>query len=677
MIQNTETNAVRTLTSDSDGRFSAPSLPVGHYSVTATKPGFESASKTGITLVVGQSAIENLALPVGQISQVVTVQEQQPVVNTTTEQTSGLVGEKQVKELPLNGRSYDELMSLNPGVVNYTSQKAGGVGSSNSSIGNMFSASGRRPQETVFLLNGIEYTSASEINLTPGGTSGQLLGVDAVREFNVLTDTYGAEYGKRPGAQVNIVTSSGTNQLHGTLYEFIRNSDLDARNFFDGASIAPFKRNEFGAALGGPIQKDKTFLFGNYEGFRQRLGLSNVTLVPDNASRAKAVPSVQNLLSLWPVQNGPELGGGVAESFNNPLQGIREDFGTTRLDHVFSSSDTLSGVYTIDDSSANTPTVNPLSSITESLREQVVSLEETHIFSPHVLNTARVGFSRGAFYFTSQAPDVPSWIEGAPIGAVVIGGGTASNSATQISNAGSNVASNTVAVRNLFTYQDQVDITLGPHHLQAGAWVQRIQSNDNFAQAQYGQASFSSLANFLAGNVSTFTAIPSPTALGWRSVEGAGYLQDTIKLRPNLEVKVGFRFESTDGWNESHGRASNYLFGPGGVIQTDPQIGTSVFTQNRAKFLPEPRLGIAWSPFASGNTVIHAGFGIYNALLDNLSYRLDQNAPFNTTLSLKNIPISSVHIVPGEQLPSGGTISPGGVQPDMYTPSVVTYTLEN
>ena len=675
-IQNVETNAVRTLTSDNDGRFNAPSLPVGEYSLTAAKSGFETASKTGITLVVGQSATENLTLSVGQINQVVTVEEQQPVVNTTTEQTSGLVGEKQVKELPLNGRSYDELMSLNPGVVNYSSQKAGGIGSSNSSIGNMFSASGRRPQETIFLLNGIEYTSASEINLTPGGTSGQLLGVDAVREFNVLTDTYGAEYGKRPGAQINIVTSSGTNQLHGSLYEFLRNSDLDARNFFDGASIAPFKRNEFGAALGGPIQKDKTFLFGNYEGFRQRLGLSNVTLVPDNASRAKAAASVRNLLSLWPVQNGPELGGGVAEAFNNPLQGIREDFGTTRLDHVFSTADSLSGVYTVDDSSANTPTVNPLSSISESLREQVVSVEETHVFSPRILNTARIGFSRGAFYFTSQAPDVPSWIEGAPIGAVVIGGGTASNSATQISNAGSNVASNTVAVRNLFTYEDQVDITLGAHHLQAGAWVQRIQSNDNFAQAQYGQASFSSLANFLAGNVSTFTAIPTPTALGWRSVEGAGYLQDTIKLRPNLEVKVGFRFESTNGWNESHGRASNYLFGPGGVIETNPRIGTSVFTQNRAKFLPEPRLGIAWSPFGSGNTVIHAGFGIYNALLDNLSYRLDQNAPFNTTLSLKNIPISSVHIVPGEQLPSGGTISPGGVQPDMYTPAVITYTFK-
>jgi len=686
-IRNAETNAVRTLTTDGDGRYSASSLPAASYSVSAQKAGFETAFKNGIAIVVGQTAIEDLTLPLGKFSQVITVTEEPPVVSLSTEQTSGLVGEKQVKELPLNGRSYDELMTLNPGIVNYTSEKAGGTGTSNSAIGNMFSASGRRPQESIFLLNGIEYTGASEINLTPGGTSGQLLGVDAVREFNVVTDTYGAEYGKRPGAQVNIVTSSGTNQLHGTIYEFLRNSALDGRNFFDGPSIPPFERNEFGGALGGPVQRNATFFFGNYEGFRQRLGLSNVTLVPDNAARSGLLvgpsgkpvglaPGVSELLSLWPVQNGPELGGGIAESFNNPLQRTQENFGTARIDHVFSSNDTLAAVYTVDDSGAHTPTVNPLSAITETLREQVISLSETHIFSPQVLNTVHFGFSRGAFYFGSQAPDVPSWVEGAPIGAVVIGGGTASNSATQISNAGTNVASNTVAVRNLFTYQDQVDINIGVHHLQAGAWVQRIQSNDNFAQAQYGQASFSSLTTFLQGTVSTFTAVPVPTALGWRSVEGAGYVQDTLKLTSKLEVKLGFRFESTNGWNETHGRASNYLFGPGGVIETEPRIATSVFTKNRAKFLPEPRVGLAWSPFGNNNTVIHAGFGIYNALLDNLSYRLDQNAPFNTTLSLKNLPVSSIHILPGQQLPSGGSISPGGVQPDMYTPSVVTYTLK-
>src|SRR5208282_5869379 len=147
-------------------------------------------------------------------------------------------------DLPLNGRSYDQLLTLNPGVVNYTSQRSGGIGTSNSAVGNMFAVSGRRPQENLFLLNGVEFTGASEINTTPGGTSGQLLGVDAVREFSVVKDTYGAEYGKRPGAQVNIVTASGSNEFHGDMYEFVRNSALDARNYFDQGAIPPFERNQ-------------------------------------------------------------------------------------------------------------------------------------------------------------------------------------------------------------------------------------------------------------------------------------------------------------------------------------------------------------------------------------------------------------------------------------------------
>ncbi len=263
----------------------------------------------------------------------------------------------------------------------------------------------------------MEYTGASLINNTPGGTSGQLLGVEAVREFNVVSDTYGAEYGKRPGGQVSIVTASGTNQLHGSVYEFLRNSALDARNFFDQGSIPQFQRNEFGVAVGGPIRKDKIFLFGNYEGYRQNLGLSDVTLVPDNASRAQAVASAAPLLALWPVQNGPELGGGIAEAFSHPLQRIREDFGTTRFDYNLSTNDALFGVYTVDDSAAQTPTVNPLSTVVESLREQVASVQEQHVFSPSLLNTARVGYSRASYFFTGTTPvNLPGWVAGAPSG---------------------------------------------------------------------------------------------------------------------------------------------------------------------------------------------------------------------------------------------------------------------
>ncbi|MBV8865885.1 MAG: hypothetical protein JO210_10870 [Acidobacteriaceae bacterium] len=411
--------------------------------------------------------------------------------------------------------------------------------------------------------------------------------------------------------------------------------------------------------------------------------------MPDNAVRAGYVPgangqltsvgvapSAAALLSLWPVQNGPSLGGGIGLAYSNPLQKIREDFGTTRADYNISERDTLFGVYTVDDSYANTPSVNPLSSVIESLREQVASVQEQHVFSPRVLNTARFGFSRAGYFFTGYTPvDVPGWVTGSPIGAVVIGGGTALNGASQISVGGTNAGSNLSAVRNLFTYDDHVAITRGMHQLEAGVWLQRIQANDDLAQYQYGQASFGSLTSFLRGTVSTFTVIPSPAPLGWRSLEAAGFVQDAIRPTRSLELRIGFRFESTDGWNESHGRGANYTF-PNGVIATNPRIANSVFTVNRAKFLPEPRFGFAWDPFGKSKTVINGGFGIYRMLLDNLDYRLDQTAPFNTTQTLKNVPLSQLHIVPGSELPSGGLISPSGIQPDAYTPTIVTWTFK-
>jgi hypothetical protein len=674
-VKNEETGAIRNATTDASGHYYISLLSVGKYEVAAEKSGFEREAQKGITLVVGQRANADFVLQIGKMNTSLQVTEQTPAVTVSTADVSGLVGERQVKELPLNGRSFDNLLTLNTGIVNVTAQRAGGIGTSASAVGNMFSVSGHRPEANLFLLNGIEYTGSSNINVTPGGASGQLLGVDAIREFELVKDTYGAAYGKRSGAQVSIVTTSGTNDLHGSTYEFLRNSALDARNFFDHGPVPPFRRNVFGGSLGGPIKKNKTFLFGNYEGFRQRLGLSNVTLVPDDASRARAAAGVQPLLKLWPVANGPELGGGIAVAYNNPKQAIREDFGTTRFDQTFSDKDSLAAVYTIDDSAANTPSVNPLSLVDLTLRSQVASLSETHIFTPNVINKATLGFSRAAYYFTGSTPvDVPGFIQGSPIGAITIGGSTALNSSSQISQGGTNGNSNLGSNRNLFTFTNQVLITHGIHLIDAGIWLQKLQSNDNLAANQYGQAVFSSLQSFLQGTVSTFTAIPTPTPLSFRSLEGAYYVEDTMKLRPSLEVRVGFRGEFTDGWNEVHNRSSNWAFDSNGVIQTTPSVGRSPFAVNRAKFLPAPRVSVAWSPF-SNKTVIRAGFGIYYSLNDSISYRLTQSAPFNSVMVLKNVPVSSIGIVPGAPLPAGSKISPAGVQPDLATPAVATYSL--
>jgi len=680
-IKNVETGAERNQVTDEAGRYEASALPVGRYEVRAEKAGFRSEERTGIPLALGQRETVDLVLPVGDVRQTVKVEAVPTAVAITTEDVSGLIGERQVKELPLNGRSYDQLMTLNPGVVNYTSQRAGGIGTSNSVVGNMFSASGHRPQENLYLLNGVEFTSASEINNTPGGVSGQLLGVDAVREFSVVKDTYGAEYGKRPGAQVNIVTASGTNDFHGNVYEFLRNSALDARNFFDHGSIPAFRRNVFGGSLGGPIRRDKTFLFGNYEGFRQTLGLSDLTLVPDAASRASAVASVQPLLALWPQPNGPELftstgaPSGIAEAFSNPLQRIRQDFGTVRLDQIFTDKDSFAAVYTVDDSEAHSPTSNPISLVDIFLREQVLSLSETHVFSENLLNKVTFGFSRGGFYFNGgTAVNLPGWIHPRqPVGAVVVGGGTTLNGASQITNGGTNAGSNLTAAHNLFTVSDQLTFSRGRHLVTLGAWLQRLQLNDSLVQDQYGQVSFSNLQTFLQGNVSTYTFAPSRTPLAWRSLEGSFYVEDTIRATSSLELRIGFRAESTNGWGEAHGRASNYAFDSNGVIVTQPLVGGSAFSVNNAKFLPAPRVAVAWSPFPSKKTVVRAGFGMYYALLDNLSYRLDQNGPFNSVFAVKNIPFSS--IAPDAAY-SGAKIIPSGVQPDLKTPAVLSWSLK-
>jgi len=694
-VKSSETGWIRTTSTGSDGRYLVLALPVGKHEVTVKANGFRRMSRTEIQLTVGLEARVDFQLDITGPETTIEVKGDVSLVNTSTADISGLVGERQVKDLPLNGRSYDLLMPLNPGIVNFTSQKTGGTGISNSTTANNFAVSGNRPQQNLFLLNGVEYTGAAENNMQPGGTSGMLLGVDAVREFNVQRDSYGAEFGKRPGGQVIIVTQSGSNQLHGALFEFLRNNALDAPNFFDQGDAPPFQRNQFGASLGGPIQKDETFAFGNYEGFRQHLHQTSAAFVPDLAARAAAVPSVQPLLNLWPTPTAadPDFPGvctppttlpsnacGIAEVFSSPLQKIREDFGTARVDHIFSQKDTLGAIYTVDDGDDFTATpLDPFSADVVKLREQVVSLEETHVLSPSLLNNARFGFSRAGYFFTGEptpgtpAANVPGFLLGHPVGAVVVGGSAASNPAATLGLAGSNNGSNLSIARNLFTFEDHLSWTRGHHQLNFGLWLQKFQSNETIALSQFGQATFTSVQTFLQGTASSFLFDPAPTELNWRSLLGAWYVEDVIRLKPSLTISLGFRDEFTTGWNEAHGRAANYFY-TNGVINSTPHIGGSEFSTNNAKFLPQPRLGVAWSPLGR-KTVIRAGFGMYNDLQDALGYRADQNAPFNPTYTIPNFAVSKFPIDPAAPVPATAKLVPGGVQPDLKTPTLISYSL--
>ncbi|HTB10754.1 MAG TPA: carboxypeptidase-like regulatory domain-containing protein [Bryobacteraceae bacterium] len=699
-VKSLETGATRVATTDDAGNFKVLSLPLGPQELKAEKTGFRTQIRTGIKLEVGQEAVVNLKLQVGDVVQEVTVSEAIPVVNTTTSSVSGLVGESAVKDLPLNGRSFDNLITLNPGTINYSSEKSLNTSTSN---GNTFSVAGRRPSDNLFLLNGIEYTGASQLAVTPGGVSGELLGIDAIREFNVLTDTYPAEYGKRSGAQVMVVTQSGTNVLHGSLFEFLRNSAMDARNFFDQGSAPPFRRNQFGGALGGPLKKNRLFLFGNYEGFRQALAVSNVSVVPDSEARQGSLPNAAGVyapvaslnpkilpyMSFWPQSNGAELlangiPSGTALGYYNPKENIREDFGTLRTDYLLRERDSLSAAYTIDDGNSLIPLADPLFGSTTTLRMQVASIEETHVFSPQMLNTLRFGFSRAAFsldstLLSSFSPSL-SFVTGEGPGGIVVGGGVTTTGLATITSAGPNNAAGVWNRRNLFTVTDSFQITKGRHQLNFGIWLQRMQDNEDTASRQLGVATFTSLTTLLQGTVSTFQVVPDANELGWRSLFGAWYAEDAIKLRRNLTLQVGIRHEFTTGYNEESGRAANYITDANGVLQTNPRVANSAFTQNNAKLLFAPRIGLAWDPFGKGKTAVRAGFGTYYSIIDALSFQLNSVPPYNGSVSYSNVSLfSTLPVTPGvapapqcsPTVPAPcTTFAPVGVQPNAKTPAV-------
>jgi hypothetical protein len=705
-VTNDETSATRTAISDESGNFSVLSLAPGPFEVRVEKNGFKASVRTGIHLQVAQQAVVNFRLEIGEFVQAVTVAEDVPVVNTTPSATSGVVGERELKDLPLNGRSFDNLIALNPGTINYSAMKSANTSTSD---GNTFSVAGRRTSENLFLINGVEYTGSSQLAISPGGVSGELLGIDAVREFNVLTDTYSAEFGKRAGAQVSVVTQSGTNLLHGTLFEFLRNSALDARNFFDRAAVPPFRRNQFGGALGGPVKKNKLFLFGNYEGFRQALALSSVSVVPDAQVRlglipnattgayappANVNPAMLSFFNLWPQANGPELlssgvASGNALSYNNPKENIHEDFGTARADYTIGERDSLSVAYTVDNGNSLIPQADPLFASSEALQSQVASIQETHVFSPRVLNVATIGFSRAEFNLGSvplaSFPSNQSFVTGGGPGGVVVNGGVTTTGISGITSAGPNNAAGSWNRRNLFTYADEVKATRGMHQISIGVWIQPIRDNEDSASRQLGQATFTSLTTLLQGTVSTFQVIPDPNELGWRSFEGAWYVEDSIRLRPNLTIRLGVRDEFTNGWNEKSGRAANYVTDANGVLETNVLVGNSAFTKNNAKHLFAPRVGLAWDPFGNGKTAVRASFGMFYSLIDDLSFLLNSLPPANGAVSIASTSLLSIipvkpGVMPAPQcsatvLPPCTTFAPQGVQPDAKTPAVNEWNL--
>lgn len=699
-VKSVESGASRTASTGPDGAYRFPSLPLGAQELKVEKQGFQTELRSGITLAVGQEAVFHFELKVGEVSETITIVEQTPVVNISPSPVFGMVGERNIKELPLNGRSYDNLISLNPSAINYTSLKSANT---TTSSGASFTVAGRRPQDNIFLVNGIEHTGASQLAVTPGGVSGSMLGIDAVREFNLLTDTYGAEYGKRSGGQVVVVTQSGTNQIHGSAFEFLRNSALDARSVFDQANVPPFRRNQFGGSLGGPIKKDRIFLFGNYEGYRQSLAVRSISVVPDELARQGLLPDasgvyrpVANLdprmlkyTALWPEPNGPQLlvngrPTGTRFAYYNPKNSVVEDYGTTRGDVNLTDNDRLSLAYTIDTGSNVLPLPDPLFAADLQLGSHVASVEEVHVFSPNLLNTLRLGFSRAAYNYDSATetrfPQELSFVRGGDPGNIVIGGGAVSSS---ITTGGGNINAGVWNRRNLFTLTDNVQFNKGIHQLSFGVWLQRVDDNEDIASRRLGSATFNSLTTFLQGQVTNFQILTQHNALSWGSLFGAWYAQDSIRLRPNLTLQIGLRHEFTTGWNEKHNRAANYIPDSNGVLLTEPRLGGSIFTQNRAKRLFGPRVSLAWDVFGDGKTAIRAGFGTFYTLIDAPSFLLSALPPYNGSAAFSGSLPDMLPIDLNAPIdPSCGPdvtgpcvrYAPQGLQADAHTPTVQSWS---
>ena len=704
IARHTDSGLTRTVQTNETGDYKMPSLPVGAYEVTANKVGFRQQARRGITLSVAQEAVVNLTLEVGELAEQVTVTEEAPLVNATLSSTSGLISEVQIKELPLNGRSFDQLLTLNVGTVDNRSNVNNGAWTA-------FSVAGKRPETNRFLMNGIDYvgTNGGGTYITPSGSSGQLLGVEAVREYNVLQHTYGAEYGKRAGAQVTVVSSSGTNQLHGDLFEYIRNSALDARNFFE-TDKGPFQRNQFGGALGGPLKKDKAFLFGNYEGFRERWAVPSVAIVPDSQARQGFLPNAAGVYApvpnlqpgmlpyanyFWPAPNGPEilvngLPSGSAYAYSNPKRKVREDFGLLRFDYTHSDKDSFFVNLTGDDGYRVAPSLDPVFVERTRQRAYAFGLQETHIFSGNIVNLATLGFSRArGTQVVAPATTIPSnlvFLTGTNPGSITIGGSAITVVAAAFATANGN--SPNWNTRNYTTWADDLHINKGSHSWSAGVWIQRVQQNIyGVPQATAGSVSYPTLMAFLQDQPTQFIANTNPQPLYFRSTEGAWYAQDEMKLTPRLTLRLGVREEMTNGWNEKHGHASNYIY-VNDVIQTDPRIGTSAFVENNAKALWQPRVGLAWDPTGTGRWAVRAGFGIHHDLQDNLAHRINANAPFNARLTFTGVPLLSIVPIPfGKQPPSScNAQSPlrppdcsvfvaGGIDPVLKTPTLQQWSL--
>ncbi|HUI57033.1 MAG TPA: TonB-dependent receptor [Bryobacteraceae bacterium] len=644
VIENRGTEVSRSATTNERGYYSAPNLIPGPYRVTASAAGFTTFIRSDLVLTVGAELEINIQLKPGEVSEKVEVTGEAPDLETATSSLGNSVRGGTIRELPLNGRDWTQLAALEPGVATVRTEKAVANGNdrANRGLGSFLTVAGARPEQNNYRVDGISINDYS--NGAPGSVLGVDLGVDSIQEFSVVTGNASAEYGKVSGGVVNAVSRSGTNDFHGTGYEFLRNSAMDARNFFDKA-IPPFKRNQFGASAGGPIQRDRTFIFGDYEGLRQSLGVTALSTVPSLAARSGQLvagpvtvdPRVAPFLALYPQPNGAV--NGDYGTFSLPYQQVTvEDFATTRVDHRFNDRDSLFGTYLYDTGNVVAPDPFDVRTTASFSGRQLATLEETHIASPALVNTFRFGYSRSvsdaprALDAINKVASDPSlgFFPGQNVGLINIAG---------VANFQGGLGAVGEYDFNFNSYQlyDEAFYTRGTHSIKFGVSVERLQANQIGKVNPAGQFIFGSLKNFLIDQPTTFNAPLSGTITPRdlrQSIVGA-FVQDDWRAKPNLTVNLGLRYEITTVPTEVHNELSTLA----SLTDKTPHLGPPYF-QNPTLRNFSPRVGFAWDPFHNGKTSVRGAFGVYDVLPMTYLFELLSilTAPYNEAGSVGNLP---------------------------------------
>ncbi|HTE89529.1 MAG TPA: carboxypeptidase regulatory-like domain-containing protein, partial [Terriglobales bacterium] len=613
-ITNVDTGVNRALTTNDEGFYTAPNLLPGNYELKFSAPGFKTEVRKGIALTVGAAAVLDMTMQIGTALETVQVTTEAPAVQLGTSDISAVVNATTVRELPLNGRSWTDLAQLQPGVNAIHTQPdfSAGTDRGNRGFGQQLTISGARPQQNNYRLDGVSLNDYA--NGAPGSVLGGNLGVDAIQEFSVLTSNYSAEYGKTSGGVVNAVTRSGTNQIHGSVYEFLRNSALDSRNYFDDPTkpIPPFKRNQFGGAIGGPIVKDHTFFFADYEGIRQSKGISTFTTVPSQAARNGQIcsldPSCQHTVAVDPsaaqyltFYHLPDpntvFGNGDLGTYTFVgQQVVNENFFTGRIDHKISNSDSLFGTYMFDKTPYSSPDgLNNVEFDTLTSR-QFLALEETHVFTPRFANSIRIGGNHETVNNNESQKAINPDASRIDLG---VGGAFAGRAATQVL-IGGGVTDFTGGVGGSPTYfyhwnsiqlYDDAFLTQGTHSLRFGVAVERMLLNVLADTDPNGIWNFDNVEGFLTNQPTKFqggiASTLSPRNL--RETLFGVYLQDDWRARPNLTLNLGLRYEMSTVIKETHGKLANLR----NISDATPHLGDPFFSNPTLKDF-EPRIGFAW-----------------------------------------------------------------------------------